>query len=61
MRGLFKNFKPNLEKIAETNLEIEYNQIQHLINESNWDHRLLMNKIASDSSARLAQLGPTGT
>jgi len=60
MRGLFQNFKPNMEKMVETNLEIEYNQIQHFISESNWDHRPVMDKVAQDASLRLSKLGRVG-
>lgn len=44
--GILKSQMRNIERISEE-LQVDYNQMQHFITESNWDTRALIDQVAS--------------
>lgn len=49
----------NIERISET-LDAEYHAMHHIISDSNWDARAVMNQVAKDVSQSLPKQTLTG-
>jgi SRSO17 transposase len=57
--GILKSQMRNIERISEE-LQVDYNQMQHFITESNWDARALIDQVARKVSSVLPKRKFTG-
>lgn len=57
--GIFRSHMRNVERISEE-MQVDYNQMQHFITESNWDSRAVMMQVARKVSSVLPKRKLTG-
>jgi SRSO17 transposase len=48
-KGLFQSQKRNMERMCEKVEDSDYFEIQHFISDSPWDHRAVMDQVASNA------------
>lgn len=59
-KGIFLSRERNIERICESQLDMEYFQMQHFISDSNWDARAVIDKSAMETSEALPKRKLTG-
>jgi len=55
IKGIWPSRLSNLEKIAETGIPSDYNQLQHFISDSPWDPQSLMDHVSKEASSKMCQ------
>jgi SRSO17 transposase len=53
LRGLVQAGRKNMERMAEAVPETDYQQLQHFLTHSPWDHRLVMQQVAAEADRLL--------
>jgi SRSO17 transposase len=53
MTGIWPSRLSNLEKITETGIPSDYNQLQHFISDSPWDPQDLMDHVSKEVSSKM--------
>lgn len=56
LRGLMQSPKRNMERMAETVPDTDYQALQHFLTHAHWDHQAVMEKVSHDANA---WLGPS--
>jgi len=59
-KRIFLSRERNIERICESQLDMEYFQMQHFISHSNWDARAVIDKSAMETSQALPKRKLTG-